>query len=217
MYKRKVALVSLLAGVLSLVPAGIASAHVVVRPAEALTAGFQTFTVSTPNEKDVPSTSLKLLIPNGLKEVSPTAKPGWQIDVEKAGSGEQANVTAITWSGSAIPVGFREDFTFSAQVPAKATELQWKAFQAYENGETIAWDLAKDQQPKKTDGSPDFSKSGPFSVTKVTTETEADARLKQTEQATADAKIAAKRALYIGVAGLAVGLIGISLASRKKV
>ncbi len=206
----------LMTGIVSFSLAGTASAHVVVRPAEVLTASFQTFTVGAPNEKDVPTASVKLMIPGGLKHVLPTSKPGWQVDVEKEGSGEAAAVTSITWSGNTIPVGFREDFTFSAQVPAEALELQWKAYQTYENGDTVAWDLAQDKQPKKPDGKPDFSKSGPFSVTKVASETEAAAALKKLEQTTADAESAASRSQYISVAALAVGLGGVYLATRRK-
>jgi uncharacterized protein YcnI len=214
MYK-KLTVLGLFIGIFSIAAASTASAHVVVRPAEALTAGFQTFTVGAPNEKGVAFTGVKLLMPKDLKHVSITSKPGWQVNIEKEGDGETAVVKSVTWTGL-TPPGYREDFTFSAQVPADATELQWKAYQTYEGGQTVAWDFTEDQQPKKQDGSPDFSTSGPFSVTKVVKETEAEASLKKVEQAAVDAKRAANRAVYIAVAGVAVGLVGVYLATRKK-
>lgn len=147
---------------------GTAGAHVVVKPAEVPAASFQTFNAGVPNEKDVPVTGLKVIIPQGLKHVSPTVKSGWQIDIEKEGQDEAATVKSISWTGGSIPAGFRDDFTFSAQAPAKAGELRWKAYQTYQDGQVVAWDLAQDKQPKKQDGSPDFSASGPYSVTKLT-------------------------------------------------
>jgi uncharacterized protein YcnI len=212
---KKISTLSLAVSLFSLVMVNTASAHVVVRPAEVLTAGFQTFNVSAPNEKDVAYNNIKLVIPSGLMSVSPTVKPGWQVDVEKEGTGEKATVKSITWSGNSVAPGFREDFTFSSKVSSDATDLQWKAYQTYEGGITVAWDLTAAQQPKKADGSPDFSKSGPFSLTKVVKETEATTSLKKAEQATANAKKAADRALYVGVAALILSLVGVYGATRK--
>ena len=214
-FKKFIARLGLISGVLSLSMSSVAMAHVVVRPAEVVTAGFQTFTVGAPNEKEVAFNRLELLLPEGLTNVTPEQMPGWTINVEKEGSGEEAVATAITWSGNSVASGFRQDFTFSARVPAEATELQWKAYQSYTDGLTVAWDLTADEQPKKEDGSPDFSKSGPFSVTKVVSETEADTALANAESAASEAKTAATRALYVAVAGVVIGLGGIFMATRK--
>ncbi len=140
---------------------GVASAHVVVKPAEVGVGAYQTFTTSVPNEKDIPVTAMKLTIPAGLKSVTPTVKPGWTIDEVKDGSGEDAVVKEITWSGGTIPAGQRDDFTFSAQAPAKPTSVQWKAYQTYEDGTVVSWD----QAPTKSDD--DSGDKGPYSVTKV--------------------------------------------------
>lgn len=115
-------------------------AHVVVKPAEALTAGFETFTMGVPNERDIPTVKLKLLIPEGMQFVSPTQKDGWNISVEKSGVGENEVVKSITWTGGKVDSGFRDDFTLSGKVPDSVTELKWKAYQTYEGGVTVAWD-----------------------------------------------------------------------------
>jgi uncharacterized protein YcnI len=209
-FRAKLASIGVTASVLSLMATGVASAHVVVRPGEAVTAGFQAFTMGVPNERDTDTTELKLTMPAGLKYVSPTQKPGWQIDVEKDGTGEDAVVKSITWSGGSVGVGFRDDFTFSAQVPAKATELQWKAYQTYADGTVVSWD--QPASATKEEG----GTSGPFSVTKVVATTQTDADIKKAQSAAADAKSAADTALYIGIAGVALGLAGIYLATRKK-
>lgn len=209
----KISLVGICASAITLIISGAVTAHVVVKPAEVVTAGFQTFTVGVPNEKDIPTTSVKLTIPAGLKYVSPTQKAGWQIETEKEGTGEESTIRSITWSGNTVDVGFRDEFTFSGQVPDKATDLQWKAYQTYADGSVVAWDQAETgsghdrQNPNE----------GPFSVTKVVPESEETASIQKAEQAAADAKKVANRSLYIAIAGLVLSLISISLASRKKI
>lgn len=151
----------------------IASAHVSVKPNEAKVGAFTSFSVGVPVERDVPTVAIRLVIPEGLNHVTPVVKPGWKIEVKRgaaSGEGEHADeaaITEITWSGNEIPAGFRDDFGFSAQVPTSATTLQWKAYQTYKDGAVVSWDLAGDQQPKDAAGKPDFSKSGPYSETKV--------------------------------------------------
>jgi uncharacterized protein YcnI len=113
-----------------------AFAHVVVKPNTVAAAAFQTFTTSVPNEKDNPTIGLRLIIPTGLKSISPNVKPGWTISVKKEGD----VVTEIEWTEGSIPAGQRDDFLFSAQAPAEETTLVWKAFQTYEDGEVVAWD-----------------------------------------------------------------------------
>src|SRR5882762_2161811 len=115
--------------VLAVVPA---FAHVVVKPATVGTAAFQTFTMGVPNEKDSPTIAVRLIIPEGLKYVSPNVKSGWTIDVKKNGTGEDAKVTEIDWTSGSIPAGQRDDFIFSAQVPSKETTLKWDAYQIYQ-------------------------------------------------------------------------------------
>lgn len=188
-----------------------ASAHVVVKPAEAVTASFQTFTVGVPNEKDIPTTSIKVLIPEGVKHVSPTQKAGWKISTQTSGSGENETVTSITWSNGTVAKGMRDDFTFSGQVPAEAVELHWKAYQTYSDGTIVAWDQASEGGHGSSDKT-----AGPFSVTKVVTQTAQEGALKEVEQTAVDAKNAAATALYVGLAGLLVGLAGIFLGTRKK-
>jgi uncharacterized protein YcnI len=200
-------------GVISIVTifsSSMAAAHVVVRPAEVLTAQHQTFTVRVPSERDIATTSIKLEIPKNVTNVTPTVKPGWHITIEKAGSNENEVVTAIIWSGGVIDGGFRDEFTFSAKTPETATELQWKAYQTYADGTIVAWD-----QVGSSSGHGASKHTGPFSVTKVVTETEAAAAIKSAEQAANDAKTTATRALYIAVAGIFIGLIGVYRSTRK--
>ncbi len=143
-------------------------AHVVVHPNEVGVGAFQTFTVGVPNEKDNPTIAVRLLIPEGLSSVTPNVKPGWKIDIKKTGDGDSAKVTEIDWTAGSIPAGGRDDFLFSAQVPAQASTLSWLAYQTYQNGEVVSWD----QQPKTnmTDSQREEMEKtgkGPYSETKI--------------------------------------------------
>lgn len=141
-----------------------ASAHVSVKPAQVGVGAFQTFTVSVPSEKPIATTKVRLVLPEGLHHVSPTVKPGWNISLVKIGE----DVKEIVWANGNIPAEFRDEFTFSVQVPSEATEITWKAYQTYRDGSVVAWAIGTgEQQPKNADGTNDYSSSGPASVTKV--------------------------------------------------
>jgi uncharacterized protein YcnI len=204
---QKLSVFGLLGGIVALVFGASVSAHVVVKPAEAVAAGFQIFTIGVPNEKDIPATSIKLVIPDGIKYVLPTQKEGWQIDIEKEDAGPDAPVRSITWSGNEIKAGFRDEFTFSGQVSEKATELQWRAYQTYSDSSLVSWD--NDGRESEDEN------SGPFSVTKVVADTATDGSIRKADEVAADAKNSANMALYAGIAGVVVGLAGVYLGTRK--
>lgn len=166
--------IAILAAIL-LLTASSASAHVTVKPGEVGVGSFQTFTVSVPNERNVPTTGIRLVLPEGLEHVTPTVKPGWRIEVvhgegvegSDSGHGDEEIVKEIIWSGGGIGAGFRDDFSFSARVPATQGSLFWKAYQSYGNS-VVAWELLPNQeQPKNAQGQPDFTSFGPASQTKV--------------------------------------------------
>lgn len=204
---KKLGVLSAIIGLVTVAMSMPVSAHVVVKPSEVTTADFQTFSVSVPNEKDQPVTALKLVIPGGLKYVTPTQKSGWAIEEQKSGTGETATVTAISWTGGSIGVGLRDDFTFSAKTPDTPTQLQWKAYQTYADGTVVAWDQA-------TQSDEEGSNTGPFSVTQVVNETADQAAVNKAAQSATDAQKTAQWALYIAVAGVILGLVAIALATR---
>jgi uncharacterized protein YcnI len=141
---------------LSLIP-GAVFAHVVVTPTTAGIGDHVTFSVSVPNEEQVAVTNLKLDIPDGVTDVTPTSKDGWTITTTKKGD----DISEIIWSNGEIPVGQRQDFSFSAQAPAKAGDVDWKAYQTYADGTIVHWD----QTPTSSDDA--TGNAEPYSVTKV--------------------------------------------------
>ncbi|HUS26106.1 MAG TPA: YcnI family protein [Nevskiaceae bacterium] len=210
-FGNKIAAMGLGISALVLSMAGTASAHVTVKPGEATTASYQTFTVSVPVEKDMPTVGLKLDIPKGVQSVTPTVKPGWTIASDKQGSGHDATTLSITWSNGSIPAGYRDEFTFNAKTPDTATELQWKAHQTYEDGSVVEWTLPANKESKDDEA----SNSGPFSVTKVTAQTPQDIGLKNADTKAQNAQHTASTALWTGIGGILLALAGIYFATRK--
>lgn len=143
--------------------AGTASAHVTVKPAEVKPESYQTFTLSVPVERDVPTTAVRLVVPEGLTSVRPNVKPGWKVNLTKVGSGEEQRITEITWTGGSIPVDFREEFYFSAKTPVAPATVAWKAYQTYSDGVVAAWD----QVPAGEHGHDHENPAGPYSQTLI--------------------------------------------------
>lgn len=144
-----------------------ALAHVTVKPDKVGLGAFQTFTVSVPSEKEFSTTEVRLSLPDGLEHVTPTVKPGWRAEVLVHELPDGEHPYEIKWTGGQIPEHFRDEFSFSAKVPSVESKLVWKAYQKYSDGSVVSWDLSAEEQPKKADGSPDFSKSGPYTLTAV--------------------------------------------------
>jgi len=186
------------------------SAHVVIKPDTVGVAAFQTFTVDVPNEKDNPMVGLRLVIPDGLKSVSPNVKPQWKIEIKKTGEGEDAKITEVDWTGGSIPEGQRDDFLFSAQVPATETTLLWKAYQMYQNGDVISWD----QAPMKNMSDEDREKTektgkGPYSETKIINDLKNDSEKAKTNAV-------ASNISPLSLVSLVLSVVAIGIASRKK-
>lgn len=138
----------------------LALAHVIVTPSQAGIGKELVFNVSVPNERQVSVSSVKLLIPNGVTNVIPTMLSSWNITTSTNNNSSNPEVTSILWTGN-IPVGQREDFSFSAQVPGQPGQLYWKAFQTYADGTVVHWD----QTPTGSDDA--VGTAGPYSVTQV--------------------------------------------------
>lgn len=143
-----------------------ALAHAVVKPSSVEVGTFQTFALGVPTEKSTATTGIRLVLPDGLDHVSPNVKTGWAITKKMSADG--THVTEIDWSAGEIPEGFRDEFAFSAKAPSTETTLTWKVYQSYADGTVVAWDADHSApQSKNQEGKMDFSKQGPYSVTKV--------------------------------------------------
>lgn len=205
-----------------IIPAGIASAHAVVKPNQAGVAAFQTFTLGVPSEKPIPTTSVRLIIPDGLNFVTPNVEPSWKVEVKTQSTGKQVKdydgkmvdeqkPVEIDWTDGTIPSGLRDEFAFSAQVPSQAGALNWKVYQTYADGSVLSWDQdPATPQPKDADGNNDFSKVGPYSQTMVVDDLTATPSATQSTPAKKDST--ATLALTVSI----VALVLVILSSRRR-
>jgi uncharacterized protein YcnI len=110
-------------------------AHVVVSP-EVVTAGdYETLTLSVPTEKEIPTTKIRVEVPEGflLSGVQPV--PGWEHNFQEDGG----VVRAVTFSGGEIRSQEFQQFLLQAQAPDKPGEYPWKAIQTYKDGSVVEW------------------------------------------------------------------------------
>jgi uncharacterized protein YcnI len=117
-------------------------AHVVVSP-EVVTAGdYETLTVSVPTEKEIPTTKIRVEVPEGflLSGVQPV--PGWEHTFQEDGG----VVRAVTFSGGEIRPQEFQQFLVQAQAPEEPGRYPWKAFQTYEDGSVVEWTGASDSE-----------------------------------------------------------------------
>jgi uncharacterized protein YcnI len=128
-------------------------AHVKVEPSEAIAGKNQIFTITVPTEKDIPTSSIALTIPEGVTNVTPYAKAGWEVIITE---------TQIMWTGGSILRDLKDEFRFSAKVNTITEKLIWKAYQSYADGSVVSWD----QEPGSVGEHGD--ESTPYSQTAVT-------------------------------------------------
>lgn len=121
------------------VPA-VALAHARVSPAVSLSGKLQLYSLAVPTEKDnATTTKIVLTVPNGFGIDSFVPPPtGWTQSVKSTGSGEDAIVQQVTWSGGKTPTGEDSMFQFLAQ-PAKSGTYTFRVQQTYSDGSIVNW------------------------------------------------------------------------------
>ena len=139
-----------------------AAAHVVVSPEEVTAGDYETLTVSVPTEKEVPTTEIRVEVPEGflLSGVQPV--PGWEHAFEE----DRGVVTAVTFSGGKIRPREFQQFLVQAQAPEEPGGYPWRANQTYEDGSAVEWTGAPDSEEPASvvevvSGGPEESESSP--------------------------------------------------------
>jgi len=136
--------------------AGMASAHVTVKPSVSQPNAWETYTLKVPVEKNIPTTKVALKIPKEVvfKQYEPV--PDWKVATEKDSSGK---VTTVTWTTEkdGIQAGQYQRFSFVAQNADQNTAAAWDAFQYYSDGSIVEW-------------TGDEGSNNPHSITEITAE-----------------------------------------------
>jgi uncharacterized protein YcnI len=129
----------LLAAGAALAVAAGASAHAHVSPPVALAKEGQVFTLAVPTEKeDLTTTAIELTPPAGFAIDSFVPAPGWKRAVQQTGSGEEAVVQKVTWTGGSVPTGEDASFQFLASTDASKT-YTFAVRQTYSDGSVVDW------------------------------------------------------------------------------
>jgi uncharacterized protein YcnI len=158
-YMKKILTMGVLA-TLTLFVAGQVSAHVTVQPKESVV-GHSVSSVRVPNEKEVSTTQVRVVVPEGVlvQGVMPVAN--WQYKVTREEPKEameesedhhadEGRITEVTWFGGAIKAGEFMEFPLSVQYKADVDKVSWKAYQTYADGEVVAWDGSDEKLPAAT-------------------------------------------------------------------
>ena len=130
-------LAAALAGALLLTACAAASAaaHAVVQPSASRPAQLQRYTLTVPNERSVPTVSVRLEVPDGIDFFIVEDKPGWTTRLEKRGG----RTAAVVFDGGSIRAGFYDTFRFIARNPAGEGAIAWNVRQGYRGGAVADW------------------------------------------------------------------------------
>lgn len=115
--------------------ASVAWAHVRVLPEEVPADSFEVFTVRVPTERDVPTTEVRVEVPEGFTVSRVEPVPGWDYELEEEGG----TVSAIAWSDGEIGETEFRQFDIQGKAPAEPGEYAWNAYQTYADGEVVEW------------------------------------------------------------------------------
>jgi uncharacterized protein YcnI len=184
-----------LSAFLTLTVASVASAHVRVLPEEVPADSFEVFTVRVPTEKDVPTTEVRVEVPDGFEISRVEPVPGWDYDLEE----EAGLVSAITWSGGEIGETEFQQFDVQGRTPQETGDYPWESFQTYEDGSVVEWVGPEDSEE-------------PASVVRVVEGGPTDSPAQETEASSSTGAItplAAYGGLGLGVVALIVALVAL--------
>lgn len=131
------------AAALTLVLAGVASAHAVMSPPVAKSKVDQQFALSVPTEEEgATTTEIELTVPDGFSIDSFEPSPGWKREESASGSGEERVIQRVIWSGGKVPTGEDAVFRFNGSASSDKT-YEFQVRQTYSNGKVVDWSGAE--------------------------------------------------------------------------
>jgi uncharacterized protein YcnI len=122
----------------ALVAASAAGAHARLSPPVSVANELQLYSLAIPTEKDgVTTTKIVLTVPKGFSIDSFVPSPGWHRVLQQTGSGDNAVVQKVTWTGGHTPTEEDSLFQFLGQ-PGKGT-YTFDVEQTYSDGSIVDW------------------------------------------------------------------------------
>ncbi|RZU63961.1 uncharacterized protein YcnI [Microterricola gilva] len=219
---RTLAVAGLAAGALLAIGAPLAaSAHVTVTPSDTAAGAYTLLTFSAAHGcEGSPTTKMTIDIPEGIISVSPTVNPNWTIEKISTGEGDAARVSQVVYTAiTPLEDGYRDTFVLSAKLPdaAAGETLEFPVLQSCTVGET-SWSetsVAGEDEPELpapfivlTEAAADGDGHGHA----ATGTDDAHAESGEETAVSPEAPSSDLVARILGVGGLIVGAIGVTLA-----
>jgi len=114
-------------------------AHAEISPGVVIAKHAQEYGLLVPTEKEnLATTSVELTVPSGFAIDSFVPAPGWKRTEQTTGSGEEAVVQKVTWSGGKVPTGEDAAFHFLA-TPNDSKTYEFDVRQTYSDGSIVDW------------------------------------------------------------------------------
>ena len=149
-----VAVTALLVGV------GSAWAHARISPPVVEAKQLQLFTLAVPTEKEnLTTTKIELTVPEGSRIDSFVPAPGWKREVQQTGSGEDAVIQKVTWTGGSVPTEEDSLFQFLAS-PTSGKTYTFAVRQTYSDGSVVDWYGPRELRHARADGRGEGARSG---------------------------------------------------------
>ena len=116
-----------------------AFAHARISPSVSLAKHSELYSLVVPTEKEgATTTKVVLTLPAGFSIDSFVASPGWTRDIQQTGSGEEAVIQKVTWSGGKTPTGEDSLFQFLG-LPSASKTYTFAVEQTYSDGSIVDW------------------------------------------------------------------------------
>jgi periplasmic copper chaperone A len=127
------------AAAVSLVAVAAASAHARIAPSVTVSGQLELYSLVVPTEKaGATTTKIELTMPVGFSIDSFVPTPGWKRVLQQTGSGENAVIQKVTWSGGHTPTEDDSLFQFLGEAASSKT-YTFQVEQTYSDGEIVDW------------------------------------------------------------------------------
>ena len=128
-----------LTAALLLVSAASASAHARISPPVSTSGDLQLFSLGVPTEQaNAFTTKVVMNVPAGFSIDSFVPSPGWQMTFKQTGTGNNAVVQQVTWTGGHVPTMDDSLFQFLGEAMSPGT-YKFTVQQTYSNGQIVDW------------------------------------------------------------------------------
>jgi len=114
-------------------------AHAEISPPVTTSKTLQLFTLAVPTEKEgLTTTKIEMTPPSGFGIDSFVPTTGWKRQLQQTGSGENAVIQKVTWTGGNVPTEEDSVFQFLASPDSNKT-YTFAVRQTYSDGSVVDW------------------------------------------------------------------------------